>query len=277
MSRLKKYLTEKTFAIDKDVELLYDKSGIEDLFKAINRGDEDYVYSFLNSRYDKSSGETIFFKSTSAILKNRNSKQAHKVNPVDIRIGSFFYGSYYDINKKVIQVSIHSSALDMIMKNRLDFGAMKFQLGVMFDRFKSEFSPASFKGTIAHELTHWIDDSLHNEFITKRVNKAKEKGEQIKGNLADVNHSNFEVNSQIHAMKSIRKGMKKKEFDKINWETFFKLKSSFVSNFKNFRTEDDYDKFVKAFVSRLHREKILPKGMQRILTWKEMKYLLSNI
>jgi len=278
MSRLLNYLTEKTFALDKDVDFLYKNSKVDELFNYVKNKDFNGIFNFIKTKQPFNGGVT-FFKTDSSQLKNRNSKQAHKINPVKIRIGSYPTGSYYDIKNKIIQISIHSGALDLVLKNKGDVDNLKGFLGKQFDRFLSEFSIPAFKGTIIHELTHWIDDSLHNNHMENKFAMAAERGEfgSIKGKHNDVNHTEFEVNSQIHAMKVIRRELGKREFDKLNWETFFKTKASFVSNFNNFRNEEEFNTFIKSFVSRLHREKLLPKGMQNIPTWGKMKYILANV
>lgn len=281
MSRLQKYLIEKTFAIDKDVEWLYDQSGLDELFTAIKNRDAESILRFQSKSKEKSNfgGDWTFFETDSSKLKNRNSKQAHKVNPVKIRIGNFWDGSFYDPTTSIIQISIHQGAMKLISDVGGNIDMIKNIVTYQFKKFTNEFSPAAFKGTISHELTHWIDDSLNNRHITNIVNIAKEKGSRgvLTGKHNDVNHTEFEINSQVHAIKSIKKELGKREFDKLNWVSLFQQKSSLMANFRNFRNEEEYNVHMKEFIKRLHREKLLPKSLQRIPSWSEMNKILRSV
>ncbi len=270
MKNFKEFLIEKTFNIQLDVDYIYNKSGLSELSDMISIGDTKGVNKFL------AQGKT-FLSLSSNTLKSRHTKQASKIKPVLIEVGVFDGGSFYDTKLNFIQISINKQALKHFMSLGLDVQNAEFDLRKVSNRFLKEFKPATLKGTISHELTHWIDDVLHGEFLTKRVNVARERGiKGLAGKHNNVNHTEFEVNSQIHAVKEIKRNLGKREFDKLNWIGLIQQKSSLMANFDNFKTPDDYQIFMKKFVSRLHREQLLAKGLKKIPTFSEMRRILNT-
>ncbi|NCO32190.1 hypothetical protein GW891_05525, partial [bacterium] len=172
-------------------------------------------------------------------------------------------------------MSLNYNAFGLASNSNFNKKSIEKYLDHKSERFFNEFSSKSFKATIYHELTHWIDDTLHNKFITKKIEKAKDG--DLKGKLGSVNHANFEINSQIHAIKQIKREMSQEDFDDLTWENLFKKKSSLMSNFKNFKDEKTYNIFINNFVKRLHKEGLLPKKMNRIPSWLKMQIILKSI
>jgi len=270
MKSFAEFLIEKTFNVQIDVDYLYTKSKLDVLVSLIDAGDIEGLRKFL------SKGKT-FLSISSNELKSRSAKQASKIKPVLIDVGVFKGGSYYDTRTNYIQLSLNKSALQYFMTLDLDPKNAERELNKVSNRFMKEFKPSAIKGTIAHELAHWIDDVLHNQFLSNRVTIAREKGIiGLAGKHNDVNHTEFEVNSQIHAIKEIKRSMGAREYNKITWIGLIQQKSSLMSNFKHFLSESDYNEFMISFVKRLHREKLLAKTLKHIPSYREMKSILNN-
>lgn len=271
MKTFKTFLLEKTYSLDRDVHFLFKKAKIDELLKYIKEDDLDSIFDFLNSFKNTEDGQTLFETDT-GVLTNRNSKTADKLNHCDIRIGIFKGGSYYHPKGKTIQVSINQQAFKLLLTHKTKEKLTDILGDKVYIRFKNEFTEANIKGSIYHELTHWLDDSINNNMLTNRIPKG-----HLRGKHADVNHTEFEINSQIHKIKQLKQSISLSEFDKLTWGKFFQKLPSLMSNFKNFRNDKEYDSMIKNFVSRLNREKLLPKGLRSIPSRQEMLEILRTI
>lgn len=264
-------LQEKTYNIDEDVDYVYEKSGFDSLVNAVESKNLELLLLFkksLNTPFSMSSSE----------LKTEDAKQAHKLNPITIWFGSYAnYGNYYHPSKNFIQFEPNLNVIDLYL--RYGFDIHDVIPDTQLERFKKELTKTSLKGTIYHELTHWIDDSLHGGFLRKKTLKAFETKNKkyLIGKKEDVNKTDFEVNSQIHAIKQIKRDYDN-EYEYLGWGDLFKIKSSLMSNFSGFKDESSYNKFINSLYSRLHREGLLTKKLiKEKPTWARMKDLLRIV
>lgn len=271
MKSFKEILNEKTYSLDRDVHYLYKKAKLDKFIEAIQKEDSKTTYDMLNKNIVEM-GVIVFYNGDSSELTNRDAKTAHKKNPINIRLGVFAQGSYYNPKDSFLQVSVNSQALQLLQTKNSSFKEVEDMIHQQVKRFRNEFTEANIKGSIYHELTHWIDDSIHNRHISRKIDR-----EDLKGGRADVNHTEFEVNSQIHKIKQLKKSSRRNEFDDFSWEDLMVKLPSLMSNFKNFRSEDEYYSFTKEFLKRMDREKVRPKNLKKILSWRDMKKLLSKI
>ena len=69
-----------------------------------------------------------------------------------------------------------------------------------YNNLKSDFSEARIKGSIHHELAHWIDDTMNKQHIERRIEKQmKADTRDLKG--IPVNTTKMEIQGQIHNIK----------------------------------------------------------------------------
>lgn len=268
MKTFKEILNEKTYSLDRDVNYLYRISKLDDLLNFINSENYDKLDPFLRNK--KVSDGYELYSTDSSKLTNRDIKKSHKLNPITIRIGIFNGGSFFNVKTKVMQISLNKGAFDLFNYNSFD--DIKRDIGFQFTKFKNEFTEHNIKGSIYHELVHWIEESTHDSMLSKRINKGN-----IKGKHANVNHTEFEINSQIHKIKQLRKSLNKKEYDDLDWKQLLQKLPSLSNNFKNYRNEKEFNTFVKNFISRLHREKLLPKKIKNVPTKREIENIIFNI
>jgi hypothetical protein len=281
--RFERYLlNEKTFSISKDVELLYNKA-FKKFFDIFKKYKNDLLDLELQKELKPySSGNYVFLETNSEILKTKEAKSAHLVNPVDIILGVFYDGSFYRPTETikailgkgngVIQVSaLTYGAIDILVKNKTNI--LRPQ---EMEAFINEFKPNRAKTTLSHELSHWINDSLHNFNITKTLKIARElsKPELVLLKNKDVNMTHFEIDAQIHAVKQLKKGFGKK-WDKLTLIDLFNNYQSFRGIGKALiRHGDDVFKlWQKMLIKRMNREGILGKNMKRFITSSEMRYI----
>lgn len=257
MKTFKTYLEEKTFSIDKDVNFIY----------------RTYFKSFIDELRNGHAGKLESASFTSNVLPSKDSKKANELNPVTIKIGSFYDGSFYSPNDHILQISFNYSAL-----NALNFckgsviNTIRALPSEQIKRFKQEINGSATKCTIYHELSHWIDDTFHNKHITNTIKKAQQisnhqKQDKImaKGK-ADPVASKYEINAQIHAIKKT-KNQNKDIWDTITFNDLLTLipalhtvynvllkkdKGNFDNNLKQWRRD---------IKQRMSREGLLGKNM----------------
>ncbi len=233
-------LTEATFNLDVDVEFLFSKFNYPALMDTLRHPTQEPK---LGTYFALSSGE----------LRSEDAKKAHTVNPVTIRGGAFSEGSYYCPTEKIIQVSLNVSAIRA--RNRSFSGDTARLL-------QNEFTPERIKGTIYHELSHWVSDSLHNARVLRNFQRANELGSVAREFHGPINASPLEIDAQIHALKAFKAGHP--EWDTLTLRDVFFLAPSIYSVWKTLPASHK-DPWQRALVSRMSREGLLGKNMRQFV------------
>lgn len=283
--RFRRYmLNEKTFNISADVNLLFDRA-FKNLFNLLNKFKKNPNNSSIRNELEKySKGDYEILKTDSSVLKSKDAQAAHLVNPVTISLGVFYDGSFYrptetvqaiiGKGKGLIQVTaLTFSALDLLLKNKTD---VLFQGEI--EAFNNEFKPNRAKTALSHELSHWMNDSLHNFNITNTLKIAREmdKPTLILLNKKDVNMTHFEIDAQIHAIKQLKNSFRK------NWNNFT-MKDLF-NNYQSLRGiarnlikygDDVFYAWQKMLTKRMAREGILGKNMKKFITRNELMEMVQ--
>ena len=186
-------LNEKLTNIDDDVNLIYDeyfREGVDE-FEETKR--------MTRSLFIPGEGDT-------SMLKDPESVEANAINPCAIYINKMV--NHYDPNAKVVSVSANIQAIDFLIEVS-DGYLVRAQKHLPYDQANSlakEFTEERIKGSIHHELAHWIDDTMHNQHIKKFVDRNIEKhnaGEPIPYNKTTVNSIPMERQAQIHNIKQL--------------------------------------------------------------------------
>lgn len=259
-------LLEKTYEVDKDVDYLFDKADLHQILYLINEGDAATLHKILPFKND----EVLLWSGDSSELKSQDSVSAHNLNPVKIYIGIFKNGSYYSPEKSVIQLSVNNQAFNHFILLNGDWEKINKSLEHQAERFKNEFSASNVKGTFQHELTHWIDDTLHNKFIHKKL-----LDKNIKGRHNSVNHSFFEINAQIHKIKQLKRDLGEK-YNELDWFGLMKKLTSLITNFQRFRNDKEYNELMRKVVLRLQREGLMTDKLRKIPDRMEMELFSSK-
>ena len=251
------YLEEKTFNLKKDADWIYNK-----YMKGFKKEIDDGIFpqkeiidaAFQGkgaTRWEFSSGE----------LKTKSAKLAHKINPVKIQIGVFPTPAYSP-EGTVINLSFNPYVLRIL--------AQHGEMGLPDDqkkRFKAEMQKPKLIATISHELSHWVSDTLHNSHIARILDVAKELGsaEIVKLGKQNVNMTYFEIDAQVHGIKSLKQGMPKKQWDTKTMDDVFELYPSLYSIGESLKMhgKDVLNIWLKLLMKRLAREKLLGKNMKR--------------
>jgi hypothetical protein len=240
-------LTEKLTNVDADVDMIYDKFFRKDIDRLNKTGiitNELFLYS-----------ETY-----TDILKSPESVEAHKLNPCTIKIN--YRNNFYTPNSSLIGIGLNDNALSFVKNSfrgnlnnaidNLDYQDAK--------RLKLEFTEDKIKGSIHHELAHWIDDTMNNYHITKRVNKAMELGTVNFGGIP-VNSTKMEIQAQIHNVKQLHNKYKD-VWDNLTFIDMIEKSLPLMAILNSFsENETIRTKWIRDLKTRMYREGLLGKKM----------------
>ncbi len=272
--KIDKYLNEKTFDIDDDVNYLYNE-----FYEIIGTWQKKNAKHKIQKFLRKNRSKIGLFSSEELISKPI--EVAHELNPIDIYLKYYSKGgSVYVPHKNLIETSIPTPAMELILTKDIETLDEFFPTDKQEERFWNDFSEQKLKGTIYHELSHWLNDTLHNFNITKTFTKASKDpsrvGELIKFGASSVSLSNMELDAQIHAIKELKRRFDH-VWDDLSFFDFATLNSSFHTVFTTAvkAGEKEYKKYFKSLVKRLNRENLLGKNM-KIVSLAKMKSLLRR-
>jgi hypothetical protein len=239
-------LTEKLAEVDYDVDLLYDRFFKEDI---------DYITrtGYVNSGLFKTN------ETNTVILKTPESINVNKTNGCIIVVNNL-KGNFYKPNARTIGISINQDAVNFVIdefKGDLQ-AAINYLHEPNRSSLRNEFKEERIKGSIHHELVHWIDDSMNNQHIKKRLDKALELGTRNIGGV-HVNSTKMEIQGQIHNIKQLHNKFK----DVWDDMSFTELVNNSPSLSLVSRQLSGYIKikWVKDLKTRMYREGLLGKNM----------------
>lgn len=180
--RLQKFLTEALMKIDKkDVEAVYKylDPWVKEINKGINNIDKYDDTTSLRNTCDKMlkyKKQVVGFNSvhaiknipSSEIFKSKIAKKASIIKPIDVIIGFCDNdNSLYDPNSNAIVICLSIYELEETIDMFDD------EETIDTDFLDKIFSKNRIKGTIAHEITHWLDDAEHDLHLTKILSTGK--------------------------------------------------------------------------------------------------------
>lgn len=248
--RIHELLRESLMHLDEDVNMIYDKFFKDDIEEIQSTG-------FVN--YDMFSESQI----NSSALVSTLSKRSHDVNPVNIIINKRNYDNVYSPTTKKISITVAWAAVQYVL---WEFGGdLKKALNRVTPKMKKslqqEFTEEKIKGSIHHELVHWIDDSVHNKHIEKRVQHSiKHKKPDLSRKGLPINVDKLEIQSQIHNVLQIKK-KHHDLWDILSFDEMIGFSPALLQIF-NSTPEPYLSQWKKALKKRMAREGLLGKEMR---------------
>ncbi len=245
--KAKEIINEATFNVGKDVDFLYNK-----LFRKT-------VNAILKDKWDGTLPDIIHM--TTSELPSRKSQKAHNVNPMRIITT---HDNEYNPNNRFISISIGGGALALI-RNEGSFSKaiafLKEYHPADVVKFKGDISPARIKGTIYHELAHWLDDTYHNKHIKDKLDRAvSSDGHSLMHGEKNVGLTRYEINSQIHAIKQLKRDNLDK-WDDLSFKAMVNLNASHLSILRDLSHADKI-RWKKMILKRMAREGLVGNRMQ---------------
>jgi len=259
MKRFKEYLQERTLKVNADVDFIYNKF-FKDIIKAFDKGDFEKVIKLSN--------RTMLIHSSE--LKTKDSKKGNAIIPIEIIFSPDANLNAYDSLHNKITFHISKNIIQVLsqMGNQEQ---LRIGLGKQYFQFNSEFTAERLKGLVMHELSHWLDDALHNKHITSKMNRAKEytadyeRINMVKKLISDgdnVNSGYVEIEGQIHSIVQLKRSYKS-SWDEMTYEDLLRLNPSLLSIDSSLKqTPKVYAKWKKALFKRMNREGLLGKQMR---------------
>ena len=243
---IRKALNEVLTLVDDDVELLYDmffKKDIEEI------GETGIV------RYDMFNWDTI----DTSILQTRDAIKANEMNPCVIHINEGLNG--YQPSTRKIFISINDRAKNIVLgygHGNIEIATQKLPKEQQRIYFPREFTPEKIKGSIHHELAHWIDDTFNRGHLLKRLNKQAELGTRNLKNIP-VNMTKTEIQGQIHNVKQLYNKYKE-IWDDLSFMDMIQMSPPLIGiyNELNFEQKKTWTRDLK---TRMFRENLLGKKM----------------
>lgn len=250
MKTFKQHLEESTFSINKDVDLIY-RSVFKDFIDNLKRGKVTPL-------------KTVSFKSDQ--LQSADARKANELNPVTIEAGLNKDGSYYAPLSNKIVLSFNTNVLDILKQYDSIEDALKSLAPSEILRFQEELNGNAVRYTIFHELSHWIDDTLHGKHLSKTVKRAvdidgREKKERVLSRgTGSTTSSDYEINAQIHSIKRARL-QNKKLWDRLTFDQMLNLVPSVHVVNRNLRGKQR-EGWRKKMFRRMAREGLLGANMR---------------
>lgn len=235
-------LSEKLAIVDNDVDFLYDK-----YFKSD-------IETILSDKTTKNLFKTLL--SDTSILNDELSVSADKVNRCELAINSNTGGGYRP-SQNLIYIGVNKSAYNYVK----DYDTFSEALNKIPENqeksLRLEFTEEKIKGTIHHELAHWIDDSLHNKHLSQALNMDKGKG-RLKG-LSNINLSKIEIEAIIHNIYQLKRKFYD-IWDTISFDDMINLSPSLIS-LKKTLSYREFNDWKRQIISRMNREDLIGKSM----------------
>lgn len=237
-------IVEKLTDVESDVDLIYDlffKKDIEQIEKT----------GIVT--------ETMFKPSESdtSILKSVESIKGHQIAPCEIIINRYING--YDPINKTIYISFHLGALRYALEDDGDIKRAAESMGDESNSFLREFTKEKVKGSIHHELAHWLDDTFHSGHIKKRIEKQLSIGTRNLGGRP-VNAEKFEIQAQIHNIKQLHNSYKQ-DWDNMTFNQMVTLSPSLNLIYRSL-SGDDLKRWKRDLKTRMSREGLLGSKMR---------------
>lgn len=252
MKSYKQFINEATFNLNTDVYYLY------------NRFYNKFITKINNNKWDG-----IFPKiqyTDSSVLTSPDSIKAHEINPINIKFHDYTEnGNFYNPSKSHINFYINKNALSLLIDKGFNLKKIAPNLGNMKLPFLDDLSEKRIKGIIYHELSHWVDDSLHNRHLKKLTLRSHETDRNIMfvGNKG-TQSTYYEINAQIHALKQMKSQVPLKIWNNWTWNDL-ELNSSAIHTMSILNKKSgDFFTWRRKLLKRMSRENLLGKRMKLI-------------
>lgn len=238
------FIVEKLTDVESDVDLIYDLFFKKDIEQIEKTG------KVTESMFKPAESDT-------SILKSVEGVNGHQISPCQIIINRNING--YDPINKTIYISFHLGALRYALEDDGDIKKATETMGDDKNSFLREFTKEKVKGSIHHELVHWLDDTFHNQHIKKRIEKQLSTGTRNLGGRP-VNAEKFEIQAQIHNIKQLHNSYK----DTWNSMTFNQMVTLSPSLNLIYRSlsSDDLKRWKRDLKTRMSREGLLGNKMR---------------
>lgn len=241
-----KLILEGIYEITEDVNFIYDSFFAYDVEKIQNGG-----------KFDNTFNRSVI---TSGVFTTEILKKAHKTNPIRIIINDYKISNAYNYKEKILYIGVNRGALGVVSDYDNLVTAVK-DTGLY--GLNNEFKESKFKGSIRHELIHYLDDTFTGLFSkSKRFSSNEKWSEYRRKNY--VYADKFEINALIGNIIELKNSTNDRLWNRLSFEDMIDMSASLkiVRNELKKLSDDKYNKWKKDILSRMAREGLLGDKMK---------------
>lgn len=239
-------LNEALYDIDEDVDLIMERHVVPAI-KKFFADQEKHLKAYKNT------GKVFLDYLDSSKLVSEWGTEAHKVNPIEITIGIVRdKDSFYDGEKHIHYQLLPSWELDQ---------GKTYDKKEAFHKMRDIYD--DMRMTVAHELAHWLNDSLENDAVKRYLDKVTKEYEDRDTEDRDkkIMASDVEIQGYMHDVGELKREYSEEDWDKLTFEQLF-TKSGLDRASDNLKTNPSQHKaWLKKVMSRLSREGLVGKNM----------------
>lgn len=251
--RMHQILTEATFDLDTQVDYLYDAH-----FR-------DYCESVLRDE-PVNLPKVAVVATTKDLPPSDLIRKANKLQTCKIKIND---GNAYVPDTALIKISVSIPAVEFLVNNDATLSQMVDRLRDtntgLATQLETEFSASRVKGSIYHELSHWLDNVFHNQHILRKLHKAStdriRRAHHLHPGVPDVMMSSYEIDAQIHSIKQLKRDYSHK-WDDLTFDQMLSLNSTLTLLNNESRQDGFGAMWRKKLKARMAREGLLGQRMR---------------
>jgi hypothetical protein len=266
MLSFKEYISEALIDISReDINKIYSpiSKAIKELSAFLNRDPESWQSGESEEIIGKYQNWYKPIKVlNSSILKSKEASLAHELSPVTINLYLFLppeKGNSYVPIKNEINIGIPS-----VIRGIINYKS--HTLNTHLKDIIADASEIKLKSTIRHELTHWIDDTLHNRHITNMIVNPKFI-KQVNTAFA-ANHRKdirylmpHEITAMVNQIAELKRRLGDKKYNSLTWVELVALIPGL-----NSLNVDMGQEWRKLMFTRLAREKLVGTNFTKKLS-----------
>ena len=258
-------ITEKLTDVEDDVDLIYDKYFKKDIDEVQRTG------IVTNDMFKTDQTDSNILISKDAREANLMTLKKFK-EPVTIFINKRFSNNidnFYSFKENIISIGISRDALEYALDNHggdIQKAADGLPLKLKIT-FKQQFTEEKMKGSIHHELVHWIDQTFNKDSVSRAVDrynmlvqKKKRQKKAAEGSGTDINFEYIERQAQIHNIKQLY-NKHKEQWDKLTFKEMLELSPTLDTVYHMLGDKNLRDKWIRVIKQRMYREGLLGKNM----------------
>lgn len=258
-------LEEALANIDQDVDAIYDRFFRKNV--ELIRSDQ---YNLADLREKTIPAKTFEFM---RLFKSQRLLDAWDNNKCNVIINSK-EGNYYSPTRQTLAFGMNPEAMKML-ERPFNMDGSLMQVAKLLDdtalrRWFNDISEAKIKGSINHELAHYIDDSLNNRHILKKITRLEARGgqynasalKQFRQGHTDVYQTDMEIEAQIHNVYQLKRAYAAK-WNSLTFLEMAFLDPSLYATYNNLRHDkNELRIWTDKMRKRMARENLLGDWMR---------------
>ena len=136
----------------------------------------------------------------------------------------------------------------------------------IYKRILEEFTKLTLQTSLAHELSHWLDDINHQNHIEIAIKKYNRGDTDTLYNAKFIDAHYMEINAQVHALQDLKQRIGTSKWNKINiYQAIYRIPTlNALYRYLKSLEDNSEKKWLHSILKRLAREKILGKNMNTV-------------